>query len=191
MTLSRLPLRLGSAAVRWHDGRVNSETTATVEPPSRRRLDRQLVIVSACVAIGLVLVGRGVLVSVTGDARTNLPATIESVLPVPEAEQALAQTDITVDLIEGFTGVLVIDGIEIETVNLAEVQDGGAEPGEQVSVPRVTVFEPGNFTLTYSPSPQGPIDRFDSGIHTVEVIYWPLDEGRARARTFSWYFNVV
>ncbi len=111
--------------------------------------------------------------------------------PVPDAEQALAQTNVFADLAPGYTGVLVIDGVEIETVDLSEVQASPVEPGEQVSIPPVTVFEPGNSTLTYTPSSNGPVPRFDPGVHRVEVIHWRVDEGRQRARSFTWQFVVV
>ncbi|MGA1570154.1 MAG: hypothetical protein ACO38K_10850, partial [Ilumatobacteraceae bacterium] len=45
----------------------------------RRRIDRGLLIVSAVIALGLVLVARGLLIGVTGDDRVDLPATVESV----------------------------------------------------------------------------------------------------------------
>ena len=165
------------------------EMTAADRP--RRRIDRGLLIVSAVIGLGLLLVARGLLIGVTGDARVELPATIESVVPVPDAEQALAQTNIFVDLAPGYTGVLVIDGLEIDTVDLSSLQDGGTDPGEQISVPPVTVFEPGNSTLTFTPSSSGPIERFESGMHQVTVVHWPIAEGRERARSFTWRFNVI
>ena len=194
MTISRIDQRLGSRPNWWHDVEVTSEDQHDATPApqqERKRSDRTLLIVSLFIAIGLVFVTRGVLVSVTGDERADLPSTIESVFPVPDAEQALAQSDVFVDLAPGLTGVLVIDGTEIETVNLSEVQTEGVEPGEQVAVPVVTVFEPGNFTLTYAPSSDGPIDRFESGTHRVDVIFWPIEDGRERARVYTWFFNVV
>lgn len=166
-------------------------TSTDVPHPRRLKVDRQLLIVSAILAIGLLFVVRGVLVGVTGEDRVPLPDTIESVSPVPDAEQALAQIDVTVDLVTGYTGVLVIDGVEIETVDLSELQSQPVEPGAQISIPPVTVFEPGNHTLSYSPSANGPVDRFESGLHRVEVIYWLIEEGRSRSRSFTWQFNVV
>ena len=68
---------------------------------------------SLVIAIGLVLIGRGLAVSLTGDDRANLPDTIESVEPFPEAVQVLSQTRVFVDLEAGYTGVLVIDGVEL------------------------------------------------------------------------------
>jgi len=175
--------------VSGNDPRATAEPTEPALP--RRRIDPALLIVSAVIAVGLVLVARGFLVSVTGEERSALPATIESVTPVPDAEQALAQTNVFVDLAPGYTGVFVIDGVEIETVDLSEVQASPAEPGEQVSIPPVTVYEPGNSTLTYTPSSTGPVPRFEPGVHRVEVIHWRVDEGRQRARSFTWQFVVV
>lgn len=161
---------------------------AAPPPPRRRRIDRQLLAVCGVIAIGIVLVARGVLVGVTGDDRVPLPAAVESVQPVPDAVQALSQTNVFVDLAANYTGVLQIDGIEIPTQNVAELQ---AAPGEQVDLPPVTIFEPGNFTLTFTPSGDAAIEEFTSGRHQVRLVYWRIDEGRDRARSFTWWFNVV
>ena len=132
------------------------------EPPvRRRRVDKTLLIVSAVVGLGLALVVRGILTGVTGDDRASLPDTIEQLNPVPEAEQVLSQTSVFVDLLPGYTGVLIIDGVEIDTVNVAELSSDTVEPGEQVSIPAVTVYEPGNATLTFIPSDRAPITEHD------------------------------
>jgi hypothetical protein len=157
----------------------------------RRRPDKTVVIVSLLVAVGLVLVIRGLLVGVTGDERSNLPDLVERVEPVPDAVQALSQSNVFVDLASGYTGVLVIDGAEIETVNVDELGSLAVEPGQQVDLPPVTIYEPGNSTLTFSPSDDAPVDEFESGEHEAKVIYWRIDEGRQRARTFNWTFTVV
>ncbi|MEJ7800711.1 MAG: hypothetical protein WKF60_09335, partial [Ilumatobacter sp.] len=60
-----------------------------------------------------------------------------------------------------------------------------------VDLPPVTIFEAGNSTLTFTPSAGAPVSQFVDGDHTVEVVYWRLDEGRQRARSFSWTFTVV
>lgn len=179
---------------------TDTEVDAPVEPPAdaspaatrrRRRLDSTILIVSLVVGLGITLVLRGLFIGVTGDERANLPDSIEEVLPVPDAEQALSQTNVFVDLAGGYTGVLIVDGVEIPTVNIDELSDDAVEPGEQVSIPPVTVYEPGNATLTFTPGSDAPITEFVDGEHRVTVLYWPLDEGRRRARTYSWTFNVV
>ena len=159
--------------------------------PWWRRIDRSVLVVTGIVAVGFVIVVQGVLSGVTGDDRNQLPPLIEEVLPVPDAVQVLNQSSVFVDLAEGHTGVLVIDGVEIETVDIGEAQTSDIEPGQQVELPEVTIFEPGNHTLTFTPSDGAPIERFAEGRHVVEVIYWDIEEGRARARSFAWTFDSV
>ncbi|MDJ0769329.1 MAG: hypothetical protein QNJ12_11065 [Ilumatobacter sp.] len=168
------------------------EAAPAEQRPARRwRADKPLLIVSALVAVGLFLIVRGLLVGITGDERANLPDLIDRVDPVPEAVQVLSQSGVFVDLAPGHTGVLVIDGIEIETVNVDELGNVQVEPGQQIEIPPVTIYEAGNSTLTFTPSEGAPITGFDSGEHTAQVIYWRIDEGRQRARSFTWTFNVV
>ena len=159
--------------------------------PRRRRIDKTLLIVSLVVGLGLTLVLRGLFIGVTGDERADLPAAIEEVLPVPEAEQALSQTNVFVDLAAGYTGVFVVDGVEIPTVNIDELSSDTLEPGAQVSVPPVTVYEPGNATLTFTPGSDAPITEFTEGEHQVTVRYWRIEEGEQRARSYTWTFNVI
>jgi hypothetical protein len=157
----------------------------------RRRVDRRLLAASMAIAAGLVIIAWGVLVSVTGDERSPLPDDIERIDPVPDAVQVLSQSSVVVDLETGYEGVLVVDGVEIETVNLDELGSIRIEPGKQVDVPPVTVYEPGNATLTFTPSEGAVIEEFDSGLHEVTVLYWKIEEGRQRAEAFRWTFNVV
>ncbi len=159
--------------------------------PWWRRLDRSVVVVCAIVAAGFVLALNGVLSGVTGDERANLPPVIESVNPVPEAVQVLSQSNVFVDLAPDYTGVLVIDGTEIETRNVDEIGSLRVEPGQQVDLPPVTIYEPGNATLTFTPTDDAPIQEFLEGEHRVQVIYWRIDEGRQRSRSFTWTFSVV
>lgn len=159
--------------------------------PWWRRVDRSLLIVSFVVAIGMMIVLRGVLVGVTGDDRTAIPAQIEQVDPVPDAVRVLAQTRVFVDLESGYTGRLVIDGIELETIGIDELGSDQVEPGQQVEVPAATIYEPGNATLTFVPSADAPIEEFDEGLHEATVVFWRIEDGPARSRSFSWTFNTV
>jgi hypothetical protein len=165
--------------------------TASPEVRRRRRIDRGLLLASAGIAVGLVLVGLGVLVSVTGDEATNLPDEIEGIAPVPDAVQVLSQSSVFVDLINTYTGVLVIDGVELETIDLSDIGSVSVEPGQQIDIPPATVYEPGNATLTYTPSEGAAIETFETGLHRVQVIYWPIEEDRSRARLYTWTFNVI
>jgi hypothetical protein len=166
--------------------------TAATAPRSRRwHVDKTMIIVSLVIGLGLALVTRGLMVGVTGDDRAGLPERIEEVVPVPDAEQALSQSSVFVDLVSGYTGVLIVDGVEIETVDVSEVANDQVEPGQQVSLPAATVYEPGNATLTFTPGASAVITEFAEGEHRATVLYWPVDESRRQARRFSWTFNVI
>jgi hypothetical protein len=190
-----------------HDGDVTDQPSAVVPDPGAtadggvrpdaderpwwRRIDPSVAIVCAVVAGGFVLVLNGVLSGVTGDDRAPLPPLIESVSPVPQAVQVLSQSNVFVDLAADHTGRLVIDGEPIETVNVDEIGSLAVEPGQQVDLPPVTIYEPGNATLTFTPNDGAPIEEFLEGEHVVQVIYWRIDEGPERARSYTWTFTVV
>jgi hypothetical protein len=100
-----------------------------------------------------------------------------------------AQTQVFVDLAPGYTGVLVVDGLELETVSIEALQDK-QKPGQQIVLPPTTIYEPGNATLTFVPSPDADIQEFSQGEHIVQVIYWKVLEDRGSARSYTWTFNV-
>src|SRR6185295_10177814 len=68
------------------------------------------------IAVGLVLVFVGLASAVTGKDAQKLPKEIESITPVRSAIQVQQQEQIRVDLIAGYTGVLIVNGIELPTV---------------------------------------------------------------------------
>lgn len=156
-----------------------------------QRIDKTLLVVSLVVAVGLMIVIRGVLVGVTGDDRTELPPAIERIEPVPGAVRVLAQTSVFVDLAEGYTGRFIIDGEEIDTINIDQIGNANIEPGQQVTLPPATIYEPGNATLTFTPSAGAPVEAFREGLHEATVIYWRIEDGEARSRSFTWTFNTV
>jgi hypothetical protein len=156
-----------------------------------RRLDKKLLLASLGIAVGLVLIGYGLMASVTGDERSNMPDAIEEISPAFGAIQVPQQTSIIVDLQNGYEGYLVIDGQRLPTIRLDEVSIE-VEPGEQVKYPPGARFEPGNATLTFTPGADQDIESFTQGTHTVEVVYWKIIDGEnARRRTYSWSFTVV
>lgn len=165
---------------------VKSPTDA----PVRRRIDWSLAVASLAIAVGLVLIGFAVLRGVTGDDVSDLPDAIEQITPVPDAVQVLAQSQVIVDLAEGYEGRLTIDDVTFDTQRLEELT-AQPEPGAQVEIPPGVVFEPGNDTLTFTPGPGIELERFDEGIHRVTVVYWPVERGEGAARSYTWSFNVV
>lgn len=167
-------------------------TGAAEEEPTRwLKIDRTTLIVILAVGIGAFALTRGLLVGITGDDRADLPPAIEEVQPVPEAVQVLNQSNVFVDLATGYTGVLIIDGVELETVNILDLGEVDVAPGQQRDLPNVTIYEGGNSTLTFTPNAAAPITQFVDGEHSVELLYWRFDETRQRARSFTWTFTVV
>lgn len=161
----------------------------------RRRIDWKLLLASFGIALGIVAVVIGFRVAVTGDEQLGLPEGIESLNPVRGATQVLQQTAVFVDLAEGYTGVLVVDGVELPTVSIDELGiqpvGGTSDAGGQISLPAATIYEPGNATLTFVPSDDAPISSFDTGRHEVTVIYWKIEDGRNASRSFRWDFYAV
>ncbi|MDQ3738866.1 MAG: hypothetical protein M3337_06835 [Actinomycetota bacterium] len=163
----------------------------TVFGSQRRRFDRPLLVASLAIAAGLALIIWGITVSVTGDERRPLPDAIESVSPADGASQAPQQSRFEVDLVTGYEGTLAIDGVELPVVRLDELGGIDQEPGAQIDVPPVAVFEPGNATLSFTPSEGAPITSLGPGTHRATVTYWKTSEGRGEARSYNWQFTVV
>ena len=164
-------------------------------PPTSRRwragIDGKLAVASLAISVGLVLIGWAVVRGVTGDDVSELPEAIERIAPVPDAVQVLAQSQVVVDLEEGYEGRLRIDGVDFPTLRMEDLTNDDVEPGEQVEIPAGVVFEPGNDTLTFTPGPGIEIETFDEGAHQVTVLYWQVERGEGAARSYSWTFNVV
>lgn len=105
------------------------------------------------------------------EAGSTRPLEVESVTPRP-SDVVGPQPEIIADLAAGFTGELVIDGIDI--------------PVDQ------TTRIPGLGTISFRPTKGKDVSRFDAGVHTVRVVYWPDASTRERdARTFDWSFRVA
>lgn len=162
----------------------------SVGGPTTKQKAKRLA-VSFAIAVGIVLVFVGVNASVTGREAQDLPTEIENITPVRSATQVLQQEQIIVDLITGYTGVLIVNSIEIETFTLGEDVAPNVLPGAQPDVPLVTIFEAGNSTLTYTPADGAPVEQFTTGVNTVQVRYWKIIDGPNRAKSFTWQFDVV
>jgi hypothetical protein len=160
-----------------------------VKRPQFRRPQFRLVVCSFLIAAGVVLALVGVGRGITGKAAQHLPVAVESIDPVRAAVSVPKQTRVFVDLQQGFTGVLVIDGLELQTVDIDQLP-ATQVAGRQVVLPLTTVYEPGNATLTFVPAKGAPIESFTEGQHIVQVIYWRLTDGRTTARSYTWAFNV-
>jgi hypothetical protein len=141
------------------------------------------------VGLGLALVVIGLNESVTGRAAQHLPDQIQSINPVRNAAQVQRQEKIQVDLVDGYTGVLVVNNVELEVVSLDALPV--AKPGQQVSLPLAVIFEPGNNTLSFQPTQGALVEKYNTGINTVTVRYWKIVDGPTASRSFTWQFTVL
>ena len=155
----------------------------------KRPIDKQLLLVSAGVAIGIVLIIGGLNSASTGRSALKLPAAIEA-MSVSPGDQVLQQSQISVDFVEGYEASLTLDGIAIETTRLDELSAGALpKPGEQVEIPPTAIFDPGNNIISYTPQEGAPIEAFSQGTHTAIVKYWKIADGEEKSRTFKWQFS--
>jgi len=120
----------------------------------------------------LVALNLGVLLLSNSDTSTTqrtLPSAIESVSPEPGSVRPL-QDAVSVDLRDGLTGVLVINGVEIPEDQL--------ERGEALGI------------VTFRPGPDREFTRWSAGDVPVQVLYWSATEDRPPAPdTYSWSFR--
>jgi hypothetical protein len=128
-----------------------------------------IVVVTVLVALNLVVVLLNES-DTTQAQRTPVPADIQSISPKEGELVGLVDT-VTVDLADQYSGVLVIDGIEIPEDELDRV----------VSLQQVS----------FRPGPDRAISRFRAGDNTVVVKYW---RGRLEDRprdpfSFGWTFR--
>lgn len=159
----------------------------------RRRINVPMFLASLGIALGMVLIVIGFRSASVGRDAVRLPPEIEQLNP-GDGDQVLRQSRIFVDLIGGYEGLLVVNGIELPVVRLDQLTtvDGQMPaPGEQVELPPVVVYEPGNATLTFTPVEGAPIESFQPGLQQVTVVFWPIEEGRGSSRSYSWTFTVV
>jgi hypothetical protein len=96
---------------------------------------------------------------------------VEALMP-DRNSQVPQQTTVGIDLATGWTGVLVIDGVEIPEDELNVTQELGL--------------------VQYTPADGRAVEQLEGGRNCVTAIVWPLSEGRERgAHNVEWCFDVV
>jgi hypothetical protein len=95
---------------------------------------------------------------------------VEQQFPTPDSE-ALQQVQVGIDLGNRFTGVLVVDGIEV--------------PEEQL------VRQAALNQVFFSPGEGQVVEEWEPGRNCVRAIVWPIIEGRDESRTVDWCFEVT
>jgi hypothetical protein len=147
--------------------------TPAAAVPARRRLFKHPGRVAIIAITVLVTLNLGVWLINESDTSPVgdkvLPADVEAVTPAPNSITGLID-DVTVDLADRYSGVLVIDGVEI--------------PEDQLD--RVVGIQ----TVSFRPGPDKVFSRFRSGTNTVVVKYWDgrVQDRPARPYTYSWQF---
>lgn len=171
---------------------MTSESSAEQQRPrARRRLNRELVIVSLVAGVGLFLVIAGFLSATTGRDLLDYPDAIVDISPAPNDRQVLSQTEISVDLQDGYEAVLVLDGVEVPTSRLEDIAGGLPEPGQQIELPPTAIYDQGNSLIKFEPRDGAVIESYAVGRHQVTVLFWKIEDGRGAARSYSWSFEVL
>lgn len=173
------------------DGTSVGDDACATAPPARRKLDKGLLAACFVIAAGLTLIIWGLWTAQTGDEGVDRPEVIENLSPVENAIQVLQQESIVIDFEFGYEAELILDGIVLETTRIGELDLSNVEPGQQIETPPTAVFDPGNARLEFRPSEGAQIEELTEGRHTATVIYWPIDEGRESARSYTWSFDVI
>jgi hypothetical protein len=142
---------------------------------ARRPLFRHPWRVAVVVIAVLVVVNLGVVLLNESDTTPGgdqaLPADIQAISP-KEGGLAGPVDTVSVDLADQYTGVLVVDGIEI--------------PEDELE--RVVSLQ----TVSFRPGPNQAISRFRPGQNSVVVKYWRgrLQDRPSRPFSFGWTFRV-
>jgi len=149
-------------------------TVPTGMTPTRRRLFKHPGRVAIVAITLLVVLNLGILLLNESDSTPSgpraLPADIEGVNPAPNELTGLIDT-VTVDLADQYSGVLVVDGVEIPEDELDRVV--------------------GIQSVSFRPGPDKVISRFRAGVNDVVVRYWNgrLQDRPAKPFSYSWQFR--
>lgn len=106
-------------------------------------------------------------------------AAVEQVFP-PPGDLELRQTRIGVDLVDGYRGVLQIDGVEIPEDQYEAASGTG----------NVAVATAGLNQVVFVPGAGKEIERLSPGRHCVTAVFWPQQSSRDAARRLPWCFEV-
>mgnify|MGYP003403633363 CR=1 FL=1 len=96
---------------------------------------------------------------------------VEALIPRRNS-QVLQQSNVGIDLVVGWSGTLVINGVEVPEDELA-------------TTPEIGLIE-------FTPGEGKAVEQFQAGQNCVTAIIWPLSQGRGPAdRRIPWCFEVV
>jgi hypothetical protein len=96
---------------------------------------------------------------------------VEALMP-NRNDQVPQQTRVGIDLVTGWTGVLVLNGVEIPEDELSVTQELGV--------------------VEFTPDDGLAVEQLEGGQNCVTAIVWPLSEGRDQGgQNVTWCFEVV
>jgi hypothetical protein len=132
--------------------------------------DRSTLLLLALGFIAVNLIIAAVYLGGRGDEGQAAPIAIERVIPLPGTLIA-AQEEIGADLDDTYTGVLLVDDVELPLDQLRIVDALGQ------------VF--------YRPGEGKDLERLTEGNHSATVVFWPQEKTREEAaRSYTWQFKV-
>jgi hypothetical protein len=134
-----------------------------------RKLIITLIIVGALV--GLFYTGRW---AVTGPDSTSgsLPDSVERLIPASGSE-VLRQSQVGLDVADGFDAYLVVNGVEIRTAEDGLIKDLGTG---------LILFQPG---------PETPVEALNQGTNSVIAFVFDQTDGPTVAQPVSWRFEAT
>ncbi|HEX9684038.1 MAG TPA: hypothetical protein VGA13_13220 [Acidimicrobiales bacterium] len=124
--------------------------------------------VAVLAAVGLLIIAGTT--ADTGPKVTSTVAAVERLIPERGA-LAVRQARVGIDLAPGFTGVLIVNGVEI--------------PEDQLE--RIEALN----EVYFQPREEREIEAFEPGRVCVTAEYWPAIEGRDASRSIQWCFDVA
>ncbi|HWC10916.1 MAG TPA: hypothetical protein VG455_06800 [Acidimicrobiales bacterium] len=136
-------------------------------PPPRSPLLRRIVLsMIVAVAVGALVY---VATEPAGDDEAPLPSAVEAVSPEPGA-QNLRQTTIAADLAVGFTGYLLMDGVEVPRDDLQVVDALGQ--------------------VILRPTEDSDYRVLAPGPHCATVVYRKIGDRLDQSSSYRWCFSV-
>jgi hypothetical protein len=140
------------------------ETTQTIV----RRIGITLLVLACIAALGLA-VHRTRSGEETVD-QTGGTGIVEQLIPANNSD-VLQQAQIGIDLVPGWTGVLIVNGTEV--------------PEDQL------VRHPELYSFLFQPGKGQEIEQLPAGQNCAEALVWRVDQTRADARPVNWCFRVT
>jgi len=137
--------------------------------PRVRSTIMALLIVGALV--GIFFVGRN---AVTGADSTsdNLPDSVDSLVPASGSE-VLRQSQVGINLAEGYDAYLIINGTEIRTAEDGLIRDLGT--GQ----------------ILYQPGPDKPVEELHPGQNCIVAQVWDVLKTQSTSEPVSWCFDAT